>query len=60
MTPRSERGFVLLLVLWTLALLALIGTQVTAAGRSEAQVATNLRAAGAPAGGGRGRPCIIR
>lgn len=48
MTPRTEtareRGFVLLLVLWTLALLALIGTQVTAAGRSEAQIAGNLRA----------------
>lgn len=40
-----ERGFVLLLVLWSLASLALIGTQVTAAGRSEAQIASNLRAA---------------
>jgi len=50
-TPESgrrsgrERGFVLLLVLWTLALVALIGTQVTAAGRSETQVAGNLKAA---------------
>lgn len=39
-----ERGFALLLVLWTLALLALIATQVTAAGRDEAQIAGNLRA----------------
>jgi len=51
MTPESERrsgrerGFVLLLVLWTLALVALIGTQVTAAGRSETQIAGNLKAA---------------
>ena len=44
MTPERERGFVLLLVLWTLALLALIGTQVTATGHSEAQIAGNLRA----------------
>ena len=43
--PARERGFVLLVVLWTLALVALIGTQVTAAGRSETQIAGNLKAA---------------
>lgn len=42
---RRERGFVLLLVLWTLALVALIGTQVTAAGRSETLIASNLKSA---------------
>ncbi len=39
-----ERGFALLIVLWTLALIALIGTQVTAAGHTEAKLAGNLRA----------------
>jgi general secretion pathway protein K len=42
--PR-EGGFALLLVLWSLALLALIGTQVSATGRAEALLAANLRAA---------------
>jgi general secretion pathway protein K len=37
-----QRGFALLIVLWTLALLALLGTQLVAAGRGEAQLARNL------------------
>ncbi len=41
---RRERGFALLIVLWTLSLIALIGTQVTAAGHTEAKLAGNLRA----------------
>jgi general secretion pathway protein K len=44
--PR-EGGFALLLVLWSLGLLALIGTHVTATGRAEAQRAANLRGAAA-------------
>ena len=44
---RREGGFALLLVLWSLALLALIGTHVTATGRAEAQLAANLRGAAA-------------
>lgn len=40
-----QRGFALLIVLWTMALLALLGTQIVAAGRSDAQRARNLRAA---------------
>lgn len=39
-----QRGFALLIVLSTMALLALIGTRITAAGHTEAQLATNLRA----------------
>lgn len=42
-----QRGFALLLVLWSLALLALLGTHVTATGRGEALLAANLRAAAA-------------
>lgn len=42
-----EGGFALLVVLWSLALLALIGTHVTTTGRSEAQLAANLRGAAA-------------
>ena len=38
-----ERGFALLIVLWTMALLVLIMLQLTASGRSEAQLARNLR-----------------
>lgn len=38
-----ERGFALLIVLWSLALLALLGTRVTSAGRTEAQLARNMR-----------------
>lgn len=37
-----ERGFALLIVLWTLVMASLIATQVTAAGRGALQVATNL------------------
>jgi general secretion pathway protein K len=44
-THRREGGFALLLVLWSLGLLALIGTQVTATGRAEAMLAANLRTA---------------
>jgi len=40
---RRQRGFALLIVLWSLALLALLGTRVTSAGRAEVQVARNLR-----------------
>lgn len=42
---RRETGFALLIVLWTMALLALLVTQLTAAGRSEAQLTANLRGA---------------
>jgi general secretion pathway protein K len=44
--PR-DRGFALLLVLWSLSLLALIGTHIAATGRAETQLAANLRAAAA-------------
>lgn len=40
-----QRGFALLIVLWTMVLLALLVTQLTAAGRSEAQLTANLRGA---------------
>jgi general secretion pathway protein K len=40
-----SRGFALLVVLWVLALAALIGMQVAALGRRETQIAANLRAA---------------
>jgi general secretion pathway protein K len=39
-----QRGFALLIVLWTMGLLALLVAQFSAAGRSEVQVAANLRA----------------
>jgi general secretion pathway protein K len=42
---RSQRGFALLIVLWSIVLLALLATQITAAGRSELQLAANLREA---------------
>ena len=38
-----QRGFALLIVLWTMVMLALLSTQVTGAGRSEAQLAASLR-----------------
>jgi len=41
-TPRHNRGFALLVVLWTLVLLALMVTHLTATGRSEARIAQNL------------------
>jgi general secretion pathway protein K len=37
-----QRGFALLVVLWTLALLALLGTHLLAASRQDAQLARNL------------------
>src|SRR4051794_36524705 len=39
---RPQAGFALLVVLWTLSLLALLGTQLVATGRGEAQLARNL------------------
>ncbi len=42
MTNR-QRGFALLIVLWTVGFLALLGTQIVAAGRSETQLADNLK-----------------
>jgi general secretion pathway protein K len=41
----TQRGFALLIVLWSMALLAVLLTQVTATGRSEAQLVINLRRA---------------
>ena len=38
-----QRGFALLIVLWTVAFLALLGTQIVAAGRSDTQLADNLK-----------------
>lgn len=40
----SDRGFALLIVLWSLVLLALLGSQLAAAGRGETRLAANLRA----------------
>jgi general secretion pathway protein K len=40
--PGSEHGFALLVVLWTLALLALLGAQLVRSSRSEALLARNL------------------
>ena len=42
---RRERGFALLVVLWSLVLLGLLLAQVMAAGRSAVALAGNLRAA---------------
>jgi general secretion pathway protein K len=39
-----QRGFALLIVLWTMGLLALLVAQFSAAGRTEVRVAANLRA----------------
>ncbi|HET7880191.1 MAG TPA: hypothetical protein VFL55_04840 [Acetobacteraceae bacterium] len=41
---KRERGFALLIVLWSLGLLALLVGQFIATGRTEVQIATNLRA----------------
>jgi general secretion pathway protein K len=41
---RRDRGFALLIVLWTLGLLALLVGQFIATGRTEVQIATNFRA----------------
>jgi general secretion pathway protein K len=38
-----ERGVALLIVLWTLGFLALLGTQIVAAGRTDTQLADNLK-----------------
>jgi general secretion pathway protein K len=43
----GERGFALLIVVWTLVLLTLIVTQVTASGRMDVRLSTNLRDAAA-------------
>lgn len=42
---RGQRGFALIVVLWTLVLLTVIATQIAATGRSEARLAANLRGA---------------
>ena len=42
--PHRYRGFALLIVLWTLVLIAFIVAHVTAAGRSEVRIAGNLAA----------------
>jgi general secretion pathway protein K len=39
----GQRGFALLIVLWTMGFLALLGTQIVAAGRSDTQLADNLK-----------------
>jgi general secretion pathway protein K len=39
-----QGGFALLIVLWTMVLLALLVAQFTTTGRNEVQVAANLRA----------------
>ncbi len=41
---RSERGFALLIVLWSVVLLTAITSGMTASGRSDVQLAANLRA----------------
>ena len=38
-----QRGFALLIVLWTVGFLALLGTQIVAAGRADTQLADNLK-----------------
>jgi general secretion pathway protein K len=43
MTGRRQAGFALLIVLWTVVLLTLLVTHIEATGRSEAQLALNLR-----------------
>ncbi len=40
----ADRGFALLIVLWTLGLLSLLGAQLTGAARSQTRQAANLRA----------------
>lgn len=42
-SPRQQGGFALLLVLWTMVLLSLIGSRIAATGRTEAQLAANIR-----------------
>jgi len=43
----AERGFALLIVLWSLVLISLLTTQLVASGRTALALATNLRAAAA-------------
>jgi general secretion pathway protein K len=43
MNTRRERGFALLIVLWTMALLSLLMIELVAIGRTETQLARNLR-----------------
>jgi general secretion pathway protein K len=38
-----QRGFALLIVLWTVGFLALLGTQIVAAGRSDTRLSDNLK-----------------
>lgn len=40
--PRRHRGFALLTVLWTMAVLALIATRIAASARTESRIARNL------------------
>ena len=40
-----QRGYALLIVLWSMALLALLGTRLTAAGHAQTRLAMNLQAA---------------
>ena len=42
-SPARQRGFALLIVLWTMVLLSLIGSRIAASGRAEAQLAANVR-----------------
>ena len=44
---QNPRGFALLIVLWSVVLLSLLATGITAAGRSDVQLAGNLRRAAA-------------
>ena len=41
--PTTDKGFALLLVLWSMALLSLLAAQVTGAGRAETRLAAALR-----------------
>ena len=41
---RREHGFALLIVLWSMGLLALIGAQITGSARTQTRLAANLRA----------------
>ncbi len=43
--PPGQRGFALLIVLWAVVLVAFLVTQLTAAGRLETHIASNLRGA---------------
>ena len=45
MPKDGERGFALLIVLWSVVLLTLLATGLTTTGRTEVQLAANLRAA---------------